>query len=71
MGCYSNPRFSAQEYEEHKYAAESKLQEAQGDTKFVLNVQLTTNVTYVSVEELTKGWVSFNPNPHKLPPRST
>jgi hypothetical protein len=47
------------------------LEEAQGDTRFVLEIRLTTKVTYVSIEEPTKGWVSFNPNPSKLPPRLT
>jgi hypothetical protein len=55
----------------NKYAAESKSQEAQGDTRFIAEVQLTIKVAYVSIEELTKGQVSSNPNPLKLPPRST
>jgi hypothetical protein len=41
------------------------------DTKFVSVVQPTTNVAYVSVEDLTKDQVSFNHNPPKLPPRPT
>jgi hypothetical protein len=41
------------------------------DTRFVSEVQPTTKVEYVSVEVLTKSWVSFNPNPPKFPPRST
>jgi hypothetical protein len=31
------------------------MQETQGDTKFVPEVQPTTKVAYVSVEELTKS----------------
>jgi hypothetical protein len=41
------------------------------DTRFVPEVLLTTNVAYVSVEELTKSQVSFNHNPRKLSPRLT
>jgi hypothetical protein len=41
------------------------------DTRFISEVQPTINVAYVSVEDLTKGQVSFNPNPPKLPPRPT
>jgi hypothetical protein len=41
------------------------------DTRFVPEVQPITKVAYVSIEELTKSWVSFNPNPPKLPPRPT
>jgi hypothetical protein len=41
------------------------------DTIFVPKIHLITKVTYVSIEEPTKGWVSFNPNPPKLPPRPT
>jgi hypothetical protein len=47
------------------------MQEAQGDTRFVPEVLPTTKVAYVSIEVLTKSWVSFNPNPPKLPPRLT
>jgi hypothetical protein len=47
------------------------MQETQGDTKFVPKVQPTKKVAYVSVEELTKSQVSFNPNPPKLPLRPT
>jgi hypothetical protein len=47
----------------------SKLQETQGDTKFVPEVQPTTKVVYVSVEGLTKSRISFNHNPPKLPSR--
>jgi hypothetical protein len=47
------------------------LQEAQGDTRFVPKVRPTTNVAYISIEEITKGWVSFNPYPPKLAPRPT
>jgi hypothetical protein len=50
---------------------ESKSEEAQRDTRFILKVQLTTKVAYVSIEVPTKGWVSFNANPPELPPRST
>jgi hypothetical protein len=32
------------------------------DTKKFLEVRTTTKVAYVSVEELTKSRVSFNPN---------
>jgi hypothetical protein len=39
------------------------------DTRFVPKVRPTIKVTYVSVEELIKNRVSFNPNPPKLPPR--
>jgi hypothetical protein len=49
---------------------ESKSQEAQEDTRFIPEVRLTTKVTYISVEEPTKGRVSFNHNPPELPPRS-
>jgi hypothetical protein len=45
------------------------MQEAQGDTRFVSEVWPTIKVAYVSIEELTKSQVSFNPNPPKLPPR--
>jgi hypothetical protein len=42
----------------------STLKEASTiDTRFVSKVQPTTKVAYASVEELTKSWVSFNPNP--------
>jgi hypothetical protein len=42
----------------------SKSKEASTiDTKFVPEVWPTTKVAYVSVEELTKRQVSFNPNP--------
>jgi hypothetical protein len=41
------------------------------DTKFVPEVQPTTKVAYVTVEELTKGQVSFNHNPPKLPSKPT
>jgi hypothetical protein len=41
------------------------------DTRFILEVRPTTKVAYISVEVLTKSRVSFNPNPPKLPPRST
>jgi hypothetical protein len=41
------------------------------DTIFVPEVQPTIKVAYVSVEELTKSQISFNPNPPKLPPRPT
>jgi hypothetical protein len=41
------------------------------DTRFVLEVQPTTMVAYVSVEVLTKSRISFNPNPPKLLPRTT
>jgi hypothetical protein len=41
------------------------------DTRFISEVRSTTKVAYVSVEVLTKRRVSFNPNPLKLPPRST
>jgi hypothetical protein len=47
------------------------MQEKQGDTRFIPEVQSTTKITYVSVEVLTKSRVSFNPNPLKLPPRPT
>jgi hypothetical protein len=50
---------------------ESKLQETQGDIRFVSEVRPTTKLAYVSIEELTKSQVSFNPNPPKLPPRPT
>jgi hypothetical protein len=33
------------------------------DTRFVPEVQPPTKDAYVSVEELTRSWVSFNPNP--------
>jgi hypothetical protein len=46
------------------------MQETQGDTRFVPEVRSATKVAYVSVE-LTKNQVSFNPNPPKLPPKST
>jgi hypothetical protein len=47
------------------------MQETQGNIRFVPEVQPTTKVAHVSVEVLTKSQVSFNPNPPKLPPRST
>jgi hypothetical protein len=47
------------------------MQETRADTRYVPEVQPTTKVAYVSVEELTKSRVSSNPNPPKLPPRST
>jgi hypothetical protein len=67
----SSPKSRTQEHEEQQYAVESTSQEAQRDTRFVPETQLTTKVTYVFVEEPTKGRVSFNPNPSELPPRST
>jgi hypothetical protein len=42
-----------------------------GGIRFVSEVWLTTKIEYVSIEELTKGRVSFNPNPPKLPSRPT
>jgi hypothetical protein len=47
------------------------MQEAQGDTRFVPEVWSTPKVVYISIEELIKSWVSFNPNPPKFPPRPT
>jgi hypothetical protein len=47
------------------------MQQAQGDTRFVLKVWSTKKVTYVSIKMLTKSQISFNPNPPKLPPRLT
>jgi hypothetical protein len=47
------------------------MQETQGETRFVPKVRPTTKVAYVSIEELTKIRVSFNPNPPKLPLRPT
>jgi hypothetical protein len=47
------------------------MQEAQEDTRFVPKVQLPTKDAYISVEELTKRHVSFNPNPPKLSQRPT
>jgi hypothetical protein len=47
------------------------MQETQGDTRFVPKVCPTTKVAYVSIEVLTKSRVSINPNPPKLPLRST
>jgi hypothetical protein len=41
------------------------------DTRFVPQVQPTTKVAYVFIEELTKSRLSFNPNPPKLLPRSS
>jgi hypothetical protein len=50
---------------------ENKSQKAQRDTRFVPEVRLTTNVTYIAVEKPTKIRVSFNPNPLKLSPMPT
>jgi hypothetical protein len=36
------------------------------DTRFVPEVRPTTKAAYVSVEELTKSWISFNPNPLQM-----
>jgi hypothetical protein len=47
------------------------MQETQGDTRFVLEVWPPIKDAYIFVEELTKSQVSFNPNPPKLPQRST
>jgi hypothetical protein len=47
------------------------MQGTQGETGFVFEVRPTTKVAYVSVGVLTKNQVSFNPNPPKLPRRST
>jgi hypothetical protein len=47
------------------------MQETQGDTRFVLKVWPQTKDVYVSVEELTKSQVSFNPNPPKMSQRLT
>jgi hypothetical protein len=47
------------------------MQETQGDTRFVPEVQLPTKDANVSIEKLTKSQVSFNPNPPKLSQRST
>jgi hypothetical protein len=33
------------------------------DTRFDLEIWPTTKVAYISIEELTKSQVSFNPNP--------
>jgi hypothetical protein len=33
------------------------------ETIFISEVWPTTKVAYVFIEELTKSWVSFNPNP--------
>jgi hypothetical protein len=46
------------------------MQEIQGDTRFVPEVQPIIKVAYVSIEVITKSRVSFNPIPPKLPPRS-
>jgi hypothetical protein len=46
------------------------MKETQGDTIFVLEVQPTIKVAYISVDVLIKNGVSVNPNPPKLPPRS-
>jgi hypothetical protein len=35
------------------------------DTRFILKVQLTMRVAYVSVEVSTKDWVSLDPKPHR------
>jgi hypothetical protein len=37
------------------------------DTRFIPEVRPTTKVAYISVEELTKSRIFFNPNPPKLP----
>jgi hypothetical protein len=47
------------------------MQEAQGDTRFDAKFWTPTKNAYVSVEELTKSWVSFNPNPPKMSQRPT
>jgi hypothetical protein len=47
------------------------MQEAQGDTRFVSENPPPIKDAYVSVEELTKSWVSFNPNPPKMSQRPT
>jgi hypothetical protein len=47
------------------------MQETQGDTRFVLKVWPLTKDAYVSIEELTKSQVSFNPNPPKMSQRLT
>jgi hypothetical protein len=44
------------------------MQETHGDTRFVPKVWPTTKVAYVSVLVIKNSWVSFNPNPPKLPP---
>jgi hypothetical protein len=36
------------------------------DTRFVPEVQLTTNVAYVFVEVPTKSRVSLDPKPHRM-----
>jgi hypothetical protein len=41
------------------------------ETKFVPEVGPTTKVAYIPIEEPTKGRISFNHNPPKLPPRPT
>jgi hypothetical protein len=54
-----NPRSRT---EEQQYAAESKSQKAQRDTRFVPEVQLTTKVAYIFVEVPIKDRVStINP----------
>jgi hypothetical protein len=65
----SNPRSRTLESNEKEYATESKSQRAQGDIRFVPEVQHHKGA-YVSVDESTKDWVSFNPKPPELSPRS-
>jgi hypothetical protein len=66
----SNPRSRTQEHEEQWYAAKSKSQDAQRDTRFVSKVQ-HNKCAYISIEESTKDQVSFNPRPLELPTKST
>jgi hypothetical protein len=47
------------------------MQEAQGDTRFIPEVQPPTKDAYISIEELTKSRVSFNHNPPKMSQRPT
>jgi hypothetical protein len=45
------------------------MQGIQRDIRFVSKVRPTTKVAYVSIEHLTKSYISFKPNPPKLPPK--
>jgi hypothetical protein len=66
----SDPRSRTLEGDKQGQVMENKSQGAQGDTRFVPEVQHHKGA-YISIEDCTKEHVSFKPKPSELPPRST
>jgi hypothetical protein len=48
----------------------NEIKESTRETRFVIEVPLTTKVAYVSIRVSTKDWVSLDPNLAERSPRS-